>query len=80
MSAFCNLRVKARAAGLSASVRGGGERTLVMPAVFRGAVSWLTSVSMGPRPSEEAEGIGAPQTEMVEMKKPPEGFVTLKFL
>jgi hypothetical protein len=51
-----------------------------MPTVLSGAVSWLTSVSAGPRPSEAAGGTGAPQTETVVMKKPPLGFVTFRTL
>ena len=66
----------------------GGARVVSVPdfapagarLVACGAVSWLTSVSAGPRPSEAAEGAGAPQTEMVVMKKPPLDLVTLRTL
>ena len=55
-------------------------RTEVMPAVVRGAESWLTSVSEGPRPREEGAGSGAPHTEMVVTKEPPLGLATTSFL
>jgi hypothetical protein len=48
--------------------------------VVSGADSWLTSVSEGPRPREEAAGSGAPHTDMVVTKKPPAEFTTRSVL
>ena len=49
-------------------------------AVVSGADSWLTSVSEGPRPREEAAGSGAPHTDMVVTKKPPAELTTRSVL